>query len=305
MVDGGGNLIYGRPDQNPSAAEVNRVVCWLARQPHVEVLRTRNPFARFDHRKLVVVDDRVAWTGGRNFSQQSFFSQHDLSFTLTGPLVGELATCFERFWQEQGGKIEDRGSRIEDRLAVNYPSSILDPRSSMNALARLVGTDPRCTVLAETVYQAVDRAQHHVYVENPYCSDNRLIYKLAQARRRGADVRVVLTLNNDSPVIDHANRVTANRFLRAGVRVYLHPNRIHVKAATVDGCWAYLGTGNFDPLSLRHNRELGVAVSAGPVIAELEEQLFLADFRPEWELREALPVSAYDYASARLASLVL
>jgi hypothetical protein len=53
----------------------------------------------------------------------------------------------------------------------------------------------------------------------------------------------------------------------------------HVKAA-VDGCWAYLGTGKFDPLRMRHNRELGLSVSAGPLIGEVEERLFLTDFRP-------------------------
>jgi hypothetical protein len=63
LVDGGGNLIFGQPDEAPTA-EVNRIVCWLARQPHVEVLRTRNGFLRFDHRKLVLVDGRAAWTGG-------------------------------------------------------------------------------------------------------------------------------------------------------------------------------------------------------------------------------------------------
>ena len=58
--------------------------------------------------------------------------------------------------------------------------------------------------------------------------------------------------------------MTANRLLRAGVRVYLYPGMTHVKATTVDGLWAYLGTGNFDALSLRHNRELGLAVGRRP-----------------------------------------
>ena len=120
-----------------------------------------------------------------------------------------------------------------------------------------------------------------MYVENPYLSDSHLIYLLAKARRRGADVRVVLTLKSDTQIFDHANRVTANRLLKAGVRVYLYPGNTHIKAMAVDGVWAYTGTGNFDNLSLRHNRELGLAVFDGPAIRELEERGFsIKTFNP-------------------------
>jgi phosphatidylserine/phosphatidylglycerophosphate/cardiolipin synthase-like enzyme len=79
----------------------------------------------------------------------------------------------------------------------------------------------------------------------------------------------------------------------------------HVKAASVDGRWAYLGTGNFDPLSMRHDRELGLAIGAGPLLCTLEAQLFGADFRPEWELKEPLPTTWHDHACEILASLLL
>jgi cardiolipin synthase len=290
LVDGGGNLIDGLP-KGASAAEVNRVVCRLARQPYVEVIRTRNAAARFDHRKLVVADGRLAWSGGRNFTAPSFFEYHDLSYTLAGPLAGEMAEVFEDFWREQGG--------------TPAPPTPESPAPVANAWARLVRTRPVRRQLAQVLYRAVDRARHHVYMENPYFSDPRVIARLARARQRGADVRVVLTVHSDSPAVDRSNKVTANRLLRAGVRVYLYPGMTHVKATAVDGRWAYLGTGNFDALSLRHNRELGLAVGEGPLIAELERRLFLPDFRPEWELTEPLPLSAAEYLYEALASLFL
>jgi phosphatidylserine/phosphatidylglycerophosphate/cardiolipin synthase-like enzyme len=103
-----------------------------------------------------------------------------------------------------------------------------------------------------------------------------------------------MTLADESEATNRANRAVANRLLKAGVRVYVYPGMTHAKALAVDGVWAYCGTGNFDPLSFRHNRELGLAVGGGPFIAELEDRLFLADFRPEWELTEPLPVTAFD-----------
>ena len=143
-----------------------------------------------------------------------------------------------------------------------------------------------------------------MYVENPFFGDSHLLYLLGKSRQRGADVRVVLTLKSGSAIYDRSNRVTANRLLKAGVRVYLYPGMTHVKALAVDGVWAYTGTGNFDNLSLRHNRELGLAVSVGPVIREIEDRVFLPDFRPEWELTEPLPLSPLDYFYEFVASTI-
>jgi phosphatidylserine/phosphatidylglycerophosphate/cardiolipin synthase-like enzyme len=201
---------------------------------------------------------------------------------------------FEHFWQEQGGGCVP---------LAPMPKNIPEPPS--NARARLVVTEPCKPDLEKTVYLAVDAAKHHVYMENVYFTDSRLIYKLAQARRRGADVRVAFTLESTTEITNHANRVTANRLLKAGVRVYLYPIMTHLKAAVVDGCWAYVGTGNFDALSLRHNRELGFAIGAGPVIQELEARVFACDFQPAWELTNPLPVSLSDYAAEWLSSLYL
>ncbi len=292
LVDGGGNLIDGLPE-DASTAQVNRVVTWLAKQPNVEVLRTRNAAARLDHRKLVVADGRLAWSGGRNFTAESFFEYHDLSYTLSGPLASDMAKLFDEFWKQQGGQ-------PTPLPAIAGPEECAD-----NAAARLVRTRPLHRQLAQALYEAVDEGRHHVYVENPYFTDPRLLTKLVQARQRGADVRVVLTIQSDNKAMDQSNRVTANRLLRAGIRVYLYPGMTHVKATSVDGCWAYLGTGNFDFLSLRHNREVGVAVSAGPLLTALEEQLFLPDFHPEWELKQPLKLTPEDYFWEMVASLVM
>jgi cardiolipin synthase len=119
------------------------------------------------------------------------------------------------------------------------------------------------------------------------------------------DVRVVLTLDSQVALIDRANKITINRLLAAGIKVYQYPGSIHVKAASVDGLWAYLGTGNFDALSLHRNLELGLAIGGGPVLKELDERLFLPDFQPEWELTSPLPVGVRDRLSEMLVSFCL
>jgi cardiolipin synthase len=290
LVDGGGNLLFGVPDKAPPAV-ANGVVCWLASQPYVQVIRVRNPGYHYDHRKLVIADDRVAWMGGRNFTERGFFRQNDLSVTLTGPLVSELAERFEAFWQEQGGT-----------PAPPLPPS---PAEVPTALARLITTDPPHLGLERTFYRAVAAAQHHVYLENYSLADPWLLHQLVQAQRRGVDVRVVTTLHCGTEITNRANRVIANQLMRAGVRVYLYPDMTHLKAMTVDGCWAYTGSANFDPLSLRRNHEIGLAIEAGASIRELEDRVLLPDLRSEWELREALPLTITDHLAALLTQALL
>ena len=184
----------------------------------------------------------------------------------------QLQDEFDQFWDEQGGRILERVRvhRKHDVAGVPMP----------NALARLVHTRPLNHQIETILYRAVDRAEHHVYLENYTCCDGLLVYKLAQARQRGADVRVVLSFRDGPAALNRANRIVANRLLAAGVRVYAYPGMPHTKAAVVDGCWAYLGSGNFDPLSLRRNLEMGITISDCPLVEEVEQTVFEPDLRP-------------------------
>src|SRR5262249_22219670 len=162
----------------------------------------------------------------------------DLSYVLHGPLVADMSDCFEKSWEEAGGQ----------------PARPLAPGPALegaNAWALVVGTARCSRELSRTIYQAIDHAWHHVYLENPYLTDSLCLCRLVRARRRGADARVILAENSQSGVIDAAAKVTTNRLLQAGIRVYTYPGTTHVKAASVDSRWGYLGTGNFDSLSLR------------------------------------------------------
>lgn len=308
LIDGGANFTFAPPtadsascgdapssasaDKRVMAGEANAVVCWLARQPGIELIRIRNPFAHFDHRKLVLIDGQAAWAGGRNFSHTAFFARHDVTFTLLGPLVGQLQEDFDHYWRDQGGKPACRATAAP-------------PQSAANAAGRLVQNTPTEHTLRHALYHALDHARRTVWMENPYFTDNGVISKLARARRRGVDARVVLTIQTDQASINHTNKVTANRLLAAGVRVYLYPGRVHTKSAVVDGCWAYLGSGNFDLLSLRRNHELGVIFGPGPIVNELEAVLFQPDFNPDWELHAPLPLTCEDFAYEMLAALFL
>ena len=274
LVDRAGFLMH-----NAAAAEGRCTFLDALRTvPNVLVIEPPDPFFRFDHRKLAVIDGRVAWTGGMILTEVARRHWQNLAFLAEGPVVTEYAGVFEERWHEVGGPPEFRDS-----------PEVPDPSVAPNATVRLVRTDVRTRTLKEALFHAVDHARNHIYLTNPYFSDTMLAAKLVEARARGVDVRVVLTMRGNSEYLNRYVILTANRLLRGGVRVYLAPAMTHIKAMSVDGVWAYIGTGNFDELSLRNNREVGLSVTSPELVRELDGSIFLRDIAASEELRTLMP----------------
>jgi cardiolipin synthase A/B len=250
----------------------------LKAEPNIRLIETPDAFARFDHRKVAVIDDRIVWTGGMILTRPALEKWHNFAFLAEGPIVPQYEALFADRWRELGGGPATAGPSTIEMIAI-------EP----NAAVRMVRTDLGHRSLKEAVYGAVDSAKSRIYVENPYFSDRILVNKLAAARRRGVDVRAVLTLRGDVHMMNQLSTVTANLLLRAGARVYLYPKMTHVKALSVDGTLAYIGTGNFDELSLRNNREVSLTVRGLEMIRRIDEGLFLRDMADSRELREPLP----------------
>jgi cardiolipin synthase len=250
----------------------------LKSTPNVYVIEMPDPFFRFDHRKVVVIDDRVVWTGGMVLTRPALMRWHNFAFLAEGPIVPQYAALFAERWEELGGC----------RAAV-CPQAAAPDATVPNAVVRMVRTDIGQRSLKEAVYGAVDSAQHHIYLENPYFSDEILVKKLVAAAARGVDVRAVLTMRGDVRVLNKVVGIMANQLLRGGARVYLYPAMTHVKAMSVDGALVCIGTGNFDELSLRNNREVSLTVRGPELIRQIDENLFLHDMAVSEELHALLP----------------
>ena len=272
LVDRTGFLIH-----NPAAARGEPTFLdRLGTTPNVALIEPPGTFFRFDHRKLAVIDGRVAWTGGMILTEYARRSWHNFAFLAEGPVVAQYAALFADRWQEQGGA-----------PAGPEPPP---PPAAPNAVVRMLRTDlDGERSLKRAVYHAVDNARRHIYLENPYFADEILSRKLAAAAARGVDVRAVLTLRNNVGRMARFETLVANRILRDGGHVYLFPRMTHVKALSVDGEWAYIGTGNFDELSLRNNREVGLAVATPSAVHALDHALFLPDMAASGRLTAPLP----------------
>jgi cardiolipin synthase len=151
---------------------------------------------------------------------------------------------------------------------------------------------------------AIRRARQYIFIENTYFSDDKILFELAMARRRGVDVRVILSANGDSAILNLSNQKAINSMLRNGIRIYSYPGMTHVKAAVYDG-WACLGSANFDKLSLQVNQEINLGTSHPAVVNSLLKRLFYPDFSISNELHDPLPMAARHHFAEFIADELL
>lgn len=300
LVDRLGTLAAGQvPSKSPyySAGKPPLSIAdYLRRDSAVEVRQLDNPWLTSDHTKVIVIDSRRAFLGGMNIGREYRYEWHDLMVDVDGPVVEHLARNFENRWAHAGpgGDLAFAAASLR-----RTPSPM--PQQTANAIdIRPLHTRTGDAQILRTQLAAIRRARSHIYIQQPYVSDDEVIAALIEARHRGVEVRVILPTRNDSGLMNSANLLAARAFIRNGIRVYGYPGMTHVKAALYDG-WACLGSANFDKLSLRINQETNLATSDPGFVEILRRELFEADFARSQEWTAAQPVRWNDYIAEFIA----
>ena len=237
-----------------------------------------------DHRKIMVVDGETAFVGGYNIGARYATDWRDTHVRVTGPSAWELENAFVDFWNAHRGRrlpaIPDRGTRTwEPRINVhrNDPPMLMFPIRSI-------------------YLEAIDRAQHHIYLTHAYFIPDRIILRgLLDAAARSVDVRVLLPATSNHIVADWLARGFYARCLRGGIRLLLYQDAmVHAKTATIDGIWSTIGTANLDRLSMVGNFEVNMEVYDA-TLAQQMERIFANDASntreltlAEWQRRPVL-----------------
>lgn len=235
--------------------------------------RAKIPFARFlpasiftpwrvatlnlrNHRKLLVVDGAVAFTGGMNIRHGNMLAENpaapvqDLHFRVEGPVVSELQEAFTNDWAFTTGEVL-AGARW-------FPEC----GESGDVIARVIpdGPDADFENARWTLLAALAEAQVSVRILTPYfLPDNALVTALNLAALRGVQVDILLPAQNNLPYAHWASRAMWWQVLQRGCRIWLTPPPFdHSKLMVVDGRWVLLGSANWDARSLRLNFELNV-----------------------------------------------
>lgn len=212
-----------------------------------------------NHRKLLIIDGREAFTGGMNIRGRHMLSEADpdkatldLHFSVVGPVVADLQRSFMEDW------FFVTGERLDSPMY--FPP--LEPVG--NALARCIsdGPDKEFRKLEQIIMGALSCSERSVSIMTPYFIPERsMISALVTAALRGVKVRVVLPGHNNLPFVQWASQALLWELLASGVKVYyLPPPFVHSKLMLVDEIWSLIGSANLDTRSLRLNFELNLSV---------------------------------------------
>jgi cardiolipin synthase A/B len=236
---------------------------------------------RRNHRKSLIIDGKVAFTGGLNISDDYAAIEdggrgwRDTHVRLEGPPAIELEKLFLKTWRQHLGPPLDA-----DRYRREW---VPEPK------VRIIGNDFRIDrkEVRRAYELAMASARERLYLTQAYFTPPaKMIRLMTQAARRGVDVVVILAAATDVGPLLWAARGLYPKLLRAGVRVFEWEGRIlHAKTAVVDSRWATIGSTNLDALSLRQNLEVN-AVIEDPVFAASVEKMFQEDL---YQCRQVTP----------------
>lgn len=209
-----------------------------------------------DHRKICVVDGKLAFTGGLNIRDEHVLARKqtdstaDLHFQVEGPAVADLFAVLADDW------------RFATREVLEGPAWRLDCAPAGPVVARVLADGPenRRDPLRWTLLAALAVARRSVRIATPYfIPDQGLVTALGAASLRGVDVDVVLPARGNIRVAQWAQTALLWQTLEHGCRVHLQPAPFdHSKLMVVDDAWALIGSANWDARSLRLNFELDV-----------------------------------------------
>lgn len=237
----------------------------IALQGALPVGLIRMLFVRFDlrlHRKIIVIDGELAYTGSLNMVDPRFFKQDagvgqwvDAMVRVRGPAVEGLAVTFLEDWELETGE-------GVARLAETGDIRALEPCGGSTIQVVPSGPTVRSLAITEILLMAIYSARHEIILTTPYfVPDEALLTAFISAANRGVDVTIVVPAIVDSRLVRLASQAHKGDLLMAGVRVaQFHGGLLHTKSITVDGQFSLFGSLNLDPRSLHLNFEITVTI---------------------------------------------
>ena len=209
-----------------------------------------------NHRRTLVIDNEIGYTGSICVENDKK-NWRDTNVRMTGPVVLEMTSAFERMWA-RAKRIRKLPRRRhahdpEFRYLTNFPS-------------------PGRRHIYAAVVDAIRQATSYVYITTPYfVPTRRLLLAIKGASERGCEVRLIVPERSDYYVVDLGARAFFNTLFQSGVKIFLYTgNMIHCKSVIVDGVWATVGSMNMDSVSLLYNFEANIITTNAKFIGELK-----------------------------------
>ncbi|WP_373699979.1 cardiolipin synthase [Neisseria dentiae] len=234
----------------------------------------RTLFTRSDlrnHRKILIVDKKIGYTGSYNLVDPRFFKQSsgvgewvDVMMRCTGPMVLEMTAVF---YADLAVENDDNLASVQQYLGTYteiIPAMLPDKMRAGNVAAQVIPSAPDQgeRVIYETIISAIYSATRKIVITTPYfVPDDPLLMALTTAAKRGVDVTLILPAKVDSLMVRYASRAYYPMLLKAGVKIALFEGGLlHAKTMTIDEGYTLFGTVNMDMRSFFLNLEISLAV---------------------------------------------
>lgn len=222
-----------------------------------------------NHRRILVIDGRVGFTGGYGISEawmgdgRTDNHWRDTNARIEGPLVKNLQAAFVESWLEATGAL----------LGGDGYFPRLEPRGK--TAGQIVKSSPVGGSFQNYMLflLSIASAKKSIHITNPYfIPDDRMLEALIAAAARGVRVTVLVPGKIDHPITYRASRANYGRMLTGGIQIYEYMAALmHAKTMVVDGIWATIGSTNMDNRSFALNEELNLTVYDAGIAARLEQ----------------------------------
>jgi len=253
-----------------------------------------------DHRKILIVDGKIAFTGGVNISnvyssslfgslsraQKGDHAQHswrDTHVQIEGPAVAEFQMLFLETWAREKGPESDR---------TYFPLLKQEGNDLMRVVGSTPGQENRITYMMYV--SAFTYADNFIHLTTPYfVPDEQIVKALTNAAERGVDVKIIVPGTSDSGLVFYAGRSYYTNLLRSGVKLYERRGdaMLHAKTAVIDSIWSTVGSTNMDFMSFLRNDEVNAVILSRDFATQMEA-MFEEDIREsnqvhleEWKKR--------------------
>ena len=235
-----------------------------------------------NHRKIIIVDGIVGFTGGINVSDKYITGDavlgnwYDMHLQLKGAVVNSLQAVFAMDWSF--------ASETDNLLNTQY---FIEHSSPGNSVAQVVasGPDSDFSSIQQLYFSIINSAQKYVYITNPYIIPGEILMEALQvAAMSGIDIRLLLSTKSDSFLVKWNVRSHFEDLLESGVKIYLYPDGfLHSKVIISDNELTSIGTANLDIRSFEQNYEVNALIYDKKITTELKQD-FMKDCKKSSEM---------------------
>ncbi|WP_028903133.1 phosphatidylserine/phosphatidylglycerophosphate/cardiolipin synthase family protein [Prevotella sp. P6B4] len=226
-----------------------------------------------DHRKIVVIDGHIAYTGGMNVADYYIVGTdqvgewRDMHCRIEGPVVNELQEIFARIWQKVTKE------QLQD-------AKYFQGKEHGNMLVGIANREPNKTnkIMRQFYINALDDAQDSIQIINPYFTLTPSVKKaIHRAIKRGVKVDILVSAKSDIPLTPDAVYYNVHKLMKKGANIWLYQSGFHhSKIMMVDGRFCTVGSTNLDARSLRYDYEVNALIINKRVTQELQD-MFIRD----------------------------